>query len=35
MVFFSIALEEMVLENLKEKPGKLHYQTFITLVVMQ
>ena len=35
MVFFLIALEEIVFGNLEKNLGKLHYQTLITLIVTQ
>ena len=30
-----IILEDTVFENLEKNPGKLHYQTLVTLVVTQ
>ena len=34
-VFPEIDLEDMILQNFEKNPGKLHYQTLITLVVIQ
>ena len=35
MVILKIAQEEILFENLEKNPGKLHYQTLITLVTQK